>query len=91
MVTVAVTTWPGASVTCPGETVSLSAEGTADPDGQPLGYRWFPYREITGIYSPNLRLGEEAGMTTCGGLDPMGMSCGIATACAAFFTCGSGR
>jgi len=29
----------------PGETVKLSAEGTNDPDGNDLKYRWLKYRE----------------------------------------------
>jgi hypothetical protein len=28
-----------------GQRVSLSAEGTSDPDGDPLVFRWFQYRE----------------------------------------------
>jgi hypothetical protein len=29
----------------PGARVSLSAEGTTDPDGDPLSYRWWQYHE----------------------------------------------
>ena len=29
----------------PGATVSLSARGTEDPDGDPLAYHWWQYRE----------------------------------------------
>ena len=29
----------------PGETVKLSAEGTSDPDGNGLVYKWWQYRE----------------------------------------------
>lgn len=33
----------------PGETVTLDAAGTSDPDGDALDYRWWQYREVGGI------------------------------------------
>ena len=49
---------------CPGEEVSLSAEGTKDPDGDELTLRWFWYNEAGGLYSPSLKLSNETGKTT---------------------------
>ena len=42
-----------------GEMVLLSAEGTADPDGDPLAYSWWVYREA-GTYSGTVALGDTA-------------------------------
>ena len=39
----------------PGERISLSAEGTSDPDGDALRYRWFLYPEA-GTYAGKLEL-----------------------------------
>jgi hypothetical protein len=39
----------------PGETVKLSAEGSTDPDGQPITFRWFAYREA-GDYRGQVQL-----------------------------------
>ncbi len=30
----------------PGSRVTLDARGSRDPDGQPISYHWFPYREV---------------------------------------------
>lgn len=49
---------------CPGETIRLSARGSSDPDGQPLSFDWFWYREVSGIYAPVLTLAEDAGVDT---------------------------
>lgn len=39
---------------CPGDIVRLSAQGTHDPDGQPLRYRWWQYHEVEGGFVPDL-------------------------------------
>ncbi len=49
--------------TCPGQSVSLSAMGSADPDGQPLSYRWWGYREASGLFAPSLTLSADSGET----------------------------
>jgi hypothetical protein len=41
---------------CPGDTISLSAAGSSDPDGQPLTYRWWRYTDATGRYPVNATL-----------------------------------
>jgi hypothetical protein len=42
-----------------GETISLSARGTSDPDNHTLSYRWFIYREAGG-YKGDLQLDSPA-------------------------------
>lgn len=49
---------------CPGEPVLLSAEGSSDPDGDPVAFSWMWYREVAGIYSPNLTMSEDSGPVT---------------------------
>jgi hypothetical protein len=39
----------------PGENVNLSAEGTSDPEGDDLKYRWWQYREA-GSYSGSVKI-----------------------------------
>ncbi|MCX8157307.1 MAG: DUF1593 domain-containing protein [Verrucomicrobiae bacterium] len=41
----------------PGQTLTLDAAGTADPDGNELTYKWWHYQE-TGTYSKPLKLPE---------------------------------
>ncbi len=55
---------------CPGASVTLSAAGSADPDGDALSYRWFWYREVNGLWSPTLSLGAEAGPETTAIVEP---------------------
>jgi hypothetical protein len=45
-----------------GETVSLSAKGTSDPDTHSLSYRWFIYREAGG-YKGDLQIDSPAAET----------------------------
>jgi hypothetical protein len=37
---------------CPGETVSLSAKGSVDPDGQALTYKWWRYNDAGFLVQP---------------------------------------
>jgi len=43
----------------PGETLKLSAEGTRDPDGHAVTYRWWVYREA-GTYAKPVTLADSA-------------------------------
>jgi hypothetical protein len=49
-----------------GQTVTLDATGTADPDGQSLSYRWFLYPEagLTGTHGADVSLSGEDGLLT---------------------------
>lgn len=49
---------------CPDQPVTLSAAGTKDPDGNALSYRWWPYREASGLFAPNVTLSSDSGETT---------------------------
>jgi hypothetical protein len=49
---------------CPGAPIPLSAEGSDDPDGHRLSYRWFWYREASGLHAPDVRLSEDNGVRT---------------------------
>ena len=42
----------------PGERVQLSAEGSSDPDGDPLSYRWFYYAEAGTLTVSSARDGQ---------------------------------
>jgi hypothetical protein len=41
---------------CPGDQITLSAEGSSDPDGDDLDISWWIYREATGLWSPAVDL-----------------------------------
>ncbi|QDV25216.1 DUF1593 domain-containing protein [Aureliella helgolandensis] len=41
-----------------GDTIRLSAEGTTDPDGDELSYRWFYYSEAGSFTTSNARTGD---------------------------------
>jgi hypothetical protein len=49
---------------CPGQPVELCGEGSTDPDGDKLSYRWIKYREASGLFAPDLKLSEETGERT---------------------------
>lgn len=49
---------------CPGQPIALSAEGTGDPDGNRLTYRWWWYREASGLYAPQVTLSAAEGAAT---------------------------
>lgn len=49
---------------CAGVPVSLSAIGSRDPDGDALTYRWFWYREATGLFAPDVTLSTQTGTET---------------------------
>jgi hypothetical protein len=46
---------------CPGKPVALSAAGSSDRDGNGLTFRWFGYREASGLYAPELKLSSGEG------------------------------
>lgn len=48
---------------CPGKPVVLSAAGSSDRDGDALSFRWFGYREASGLFAPDLTLSSERGET----------------------------
>jgi hypothetical protein len=43
---------PVALTSCENRTITLTAQGTRDPDGNELRYRWWQYREATGGVNP---------------------------------------
>ncbi len=47
-------TEPVTVTACPGETVSLSAAGTTDPDGNSLSYKWWRYNEANFLLQPTV-------------------------------------
>lgn len=49
---------------CPGEPVGLSAAGSRDPDGDELTFRWWIYREASGLFSPSTELSVSEGAAT---------------------------
>ncbi|MEO6093013.1 MAG: DUF1593 domain-containing protein [Novosphingobium sp.] len=49
---------------CPGKAISLSAAGSTDPDGNRLTYRWWWYREASGLVAPQVKLSSDSGDTT---------------------------
>ena len=48
-----------------GETVTLSADGSSDPDGDTLSFRWFPYREAGTLDGDVVLSDSNAIETTC--------------------------
>lgn len=56
--------------TCPGVKVSLSAKGSRDADGNTVSFRWWQYREASGLFAPSAELsadtGEEISVTVGG-------------------------
>ena len=50
--------------TCPGQTVTLDAKGSSDPDKQAVAYKWWWYRGIGELWSPDLKLSYADGLQT---------------------------
>jgi len=55
---------PVAITACPGQIIALTAEGSSDPDGQSLTYRWWQYREAGGAESPLVVISNASGNQT---------------------------
>ncbi|MET0180865.1 MAG: nucleoside hydrolase-like domain-containing protein [Novosphingobium sp.] len=55
---------PVAIEACPGKPITLSADGSSDTDGDRLSYRWWWYREATGLFAPQVTLSADSGGTT---------------------------
>ncbi len=51
-------------VTCAGQPVGLSAAGSSDPDGDALAYKWWIYREVSGLFSPETAFSATEGAET---------------------------
>jgi hypothetical protein len=49
---------------CPGSAVTLSASESTDPDGDKLSFRWWWYREASGLFAPSVKLSADAGEET---------------------------
>lgn len=49
---------------CPDKPVALTAAGSSDPDGHRLSYRWWWYREASGLFAPQVTLSADSGATT---------------------------
>jgi hypothetical protein len=49
---------------CPGKPISFSAAGSTDPDGNRLTYRWWVYRDASGLFPPTAKLSSENGEQT---------------------------
>jgi hypothetical protein len=49
---------------CPGTAIALSASGSNDPDGDALSFRWWSYREASGLFAPDVKLSADAGEET---------------------------
>ena len=50
--------------TCPGQSATLTAAGSTDPDKNRLSYRWWVYREASGLFSPEVKLSSGSGEQT---------------------------
>lgn len=49
---------------CPGAPITLSARGSSDPDGDALSFRWWWYRDASGLYAPDAHLSKDGGEET---------------------------
>ena len=49
---------------CAGQVISLTANGSIDPDHQPLNYRWWQYREAGGAESPSAVIANASSIRT---------------------------
>jgi len=50
--------------TCPGDPVQLSAAGSNDPDGDEIAFKWWVYREVSGLFSPDASFSTTSGLQT---------------------------
>jgi hypothetical protein len=55
---------------CPGEAVSLDTEGSTDPEGNTIAYRWWWYREASGAITQQVVFSQADGPRTTATIPP---------------------